>query len=146
MNPSDQYVKKYADLFTHIEDKDYVKRAEEFSRWYEAPLDLPGAYYLQAVEWIFKENRLAKGNFVALGKTISLKEITIPVYMLAGDADDITPSAQVFNAENYLGTPKKDMMKKLVAGGHIGLFMGRKTLQDTWPEISRWILSYSNGL
>ena len=69
MNPTDQYVKKYADLFTHIEDKDYVKRAEEFSRWYEAPLDLPGVYYLQAVEWLFKENRLAKGNFVALGKT-----------------------------------------------------------------------------
>ena len=27
MNPTDQYVKKYADLFSHIEDKDYVQRA-----------------------------------------------------------------------------------------------------------------------
>ena len=144
MNPTDQYLKKYADLFTHIEDKDYVKRAEEFSRWYESPIDLPGAYYLQAVEWIFKENRLANGKFVALGKTISLKNIIIPVYMLAGEADDITPPAQVFNAENYLGTPKADMAKKLVPGGHIGLFMGRKTLQETWPEISKWILSYDN--
>jgi poly(3-hydroxybutyrate) depolymerase len=142
MNPTDQYIKKYADLFSHIEDKSYVKRAEEFARWYESPLDLPGAYYLQAVEWIFKENRLAKGSFVALGKAISLKDITIPVYMLAGDADDITPAAQVFNAENYLGTPKTDMAKKLVPGGHIGLFMGRKTLENTWPEISKWILSY----
>lgn len=145
MNPTNQYVDKYVDLFTHIEDKDYVKRAEEFSRWYEAPLDLPGAYYLQAVEWIFKENRLAKGTFMALGKTISLKAITTPVYMLAGDADDITPPAQVFNAENYFGTSKNDMTKKLVAGGHIGLFMGRKTLQEAWPEISKWILSYDSG-
>jgi poly(3-hydroxybutyrate) depolymerase len=145
MNPTDQYVKKYTDLFTHIEDKDYVKRAEEFARWYEAPLDLPGAYYLQAVEWLFKENRLAKGTFVALGKTISLKDITIPVYMLGGEADDITPPAQVFNAENYLGTPKTDMAKKLVAGGHIGLFMGRKTLETAWPEISRWIILHDSG-
>jgi poly(3-hydroxybutyrate) depolymerase len=140
MHPDDQYLKKYIDLFTHIEDKNYVKRAEEFSRWYEAPLDLPGIYYLQAVEWIFKENRLAKGNFIALGKTISLKDIILPVYLLAGDADDITPAEQVFNAENFLGTPKGDIVKKHVPGGHIGLFMGRKTLENTWPEISKWIL------
>ena len=113
-----------------------------FARWYETPLDLPGVYYLQAVEWLFKENRLAKGKFVALGKTLSLKDITIPVYMLAGEADDITPAAQVFNAEKYLGTQPNKMIKKLAPGGHIGLFMGRKTLEETWPAICRWILSY----
>ena len=142
MNPTDQYIKKYIDLFTHIEDKEYVARAEEFARWYESPLDLPGAYYLQTVEWIFKENRLAKGTFVALGETISLKNITIPVYMLAGETDDITPPVQVFDADKYLGTPKNDLSKKLVPGGHIGLFMGRKTLETAWPEISQWILAH----
>jgi len=144
MNPTSQYMEKYIDLFSHIEDKDYVKRSEEFSRWYESPLDLPGPYYLQSVEWLFKENRLAKGNFVALGTTISLKDVTIPVYMLAGDADDITPAAQVFNAEKYLGTPKDDMVKKLVSGGHIGLFMARKILETVWPDISQWILRHDN--
>ena len=143
MHPTDQYIKKYADLFMNIDDKDYIKRAEEFARWYETPLDLPGVYYLQAVEWLFKENRLAKGTFVALGKTISLKDITIPVYMLGGEADDITPPEQVFKAEDYLGTPKSEMAKKLVPGGHIGLFMGSKTLKTAWPEISEWILAHS---
>lgn len=143
MHPSDQYLKKYFDLFENIEDKQYLKRAEEFSRWYETTLDLPGVYYLQAVEWLFKENRLAKGKFVALGKTISLKDIAIPVYMLGGEADDITPPEQVFNAEKFLSTPKRDMAKKLVPGGHIGLFMGRKTLDTAWPEISAWILAHS---
>ena len=142
MNPSDQYVKKYIDLFANIQNQSYLDRAEEFARWYETPLDLPGVYYLQAVEWLFKENRLAKGKFVALGKTLSLKDITIPVYMLAGEADDITPAAQVFNAEKYLGTQPNKMIKKLAPGGHIGLFMGRKTLEETWPAICRWILSY----
>lgn len=143
MHPTDQYIKKYADLFMNIDDKDYIKRAEEFARWYETPLDLPGVYYLQAVEWLFKENRLAKGTFVALGKTISLKDITIPIYMLGGEADDITPPEQVFRAEDLLGTPKKDMAKKLVPGGHIGLFMGSKTLKTAWPEISKWVLSHN---
>lgn len=145
MHPTQQYITKYSDLFSHIHDQDFVRRAEEFARWYESPLDLPGTYYLQAVEWLFKENRLVKGKFAALGKTLSLRDITIPVYLLAGEADDITPPAQVFNAENYLGTPKADIAKKLVPGGHIGLFMGRRNLETVWPEITQWILSRYGG-
>ncbi|MBV8938513.1 MAG: alpha/beta fold hydrolase [Alphaproteobacteria bacterium] len=139
MHPTDQYLNKYVDLYTHIEDKAYVQRAEEFARWYESPVDLPGTYYLQAVQWIFKENRLALGNFVALGRALSLKDITIPVYLLAGEEDDITPPPQVLNADRYLGTPAQALQKKLVPGGHIGLFMAHKTLETAWPEIAQWI-------
>ncbi len=141
LNPTAQYVKKYRDLFTNIRNQTYLNRAEEFARWYETPLDLPGVYYLQAVSWIFKENRLAKGALVALGQTISLKDITIPVYLLAGEDDEITPAAQVFNAAQYLGTPAAALVQKLVPGGHIGLFMVRRTLGATWPEICQWLLS-----
>jgi polyhydroxyalkanoate depolymerase len=142
MNPTDNYMKKYVELFTHIEEEDYLQHAEIFSRWYETPLDLPGVYYLQAVEWLFKDNLLAKGNFIALGKVIVLKNINIPIYMLAGEADNITPPAQVFAAENYFGTASNHRVKKMVFGGHIGLFMGHKNLNEVWPEISQWILSY----
>jgi hypothetical protein len=38
-----------------------------------------------------------------------------------------------------LGTPNDRIQKKLVPGGHIGLFMGSRTLEETWPEIARWI-------
>ena len=141
MNPEEQYLGKYLELYQHIEDKNYIKRTEAFERWYENPIDLPGAYYLQTIQQIFKENRLAKGEFVGLGKRLSLKEIVCPVYLLAGSADDITTKEQVFDAEKYLGTPKAAIIKKLVPGGHIGLFMGAKTLTECWPGVARWIRS-----
>ena len=34
---------------------------------------------------------------------------------------------------------KPDRGRKLVPGGHIGLFMGARTLAEAWPEIGRWI-------
>ena len=46
----------------------------------------------------------------------SSKAITCPAYLLAGEADDITTKEQVFDAEKYLGTPKKRIEKKLVPG------------------------------
>jgi len=139
MHPDKQYLEKYIDLYEHIEDKCYVKRTERFERWYENPIDLPGRYYLQAIENLFKNNRLAKGTFVALGRRLDLSEITVPVYLLAGDADDITTKEQVFNAELLLGTPRSHIVKRLAAGGHIGLFMGTRTLAEVWPDIGRWI-------
>ena len=47
----------------------------------------------------------------------------------------------MFDAEKYLGTPRAEIEKKLVPGGHIGLFMGSRTLKETWPSIAGWIRS-----
>jgi poly(3-hydroxybutyrate) depolymerase len=139
MHPDQQYLTKYLNLYQHIEDRSYVKRTERFERWYENPIDLPGRWYLQAIRDLFKENRLAKGTFVALGRAISLQHIIVPVYLLAGEADDITTKEQVFNAAELVGTPKHQIEKQLVPGGHVGLFMGSRTLELAWPAIAAWI-------
>lgn len=139
MHPQEQYLDKYIDLYRHIEDRSYVKRTERFERWYENPVDLPGRWYLQAITELFKENRLARGKFVALGRTISLKDIEVPLYLLAGESDDITTVEQVFNAAKLVGTPADRIVKKLTPGGHIGLFMASRTLREVWPEIAAWI-------
>lgn len=139
MHPDEHYWGKYIDLFDNITNPQYVSRARHFASWYEHVVDLPGRLYLEAVKHLFKLNRLARGEFVALGERISLKSITVPVYLLAGADDDITTPEQVFNAENLVGTPRQNIRKELAPGGHIGLFMGAKTLKEQWARISAWI-------
>jgi len=143
MHPEEQYLKKYIDLYEHIADKCYVARTERFERWYENAIDLPGRYYLQAIEALFKENRFAKGEFIGLGRKLSLKDIKVPLYILAGEADDITTREQAFAAEHLVGTPHSAIVKKMVPGGHIGLFMGSKTLAEVWPEIGHWMKDHA---
>lgn len=142
MHPDEQYVEKYRDLYRNVLDKNYLARTEHFESWYENPVDLPGRYYLQAIRELFKENRFAKGEFVGLGRRLDLKDVVIPVYLLAGESDDITTPEQVFGAEPLLGTPPGKLVKQLVPGGHIGLFMGSHTLRDSWPGIAAWISSH----
>jgi polyhydroxyalkanoate depolymerase len=140
MHPEQHYIQDHIDLYEHIDDPDYVAKEEAFARWYENPIDLPGRWYLQAIKQLFKENRLAKGEFVGLGRKLDLRNITCPVYLLAGAADDITTPEQVLDAAKYIGTAKDRITQKTVSGGHIGLFMGAKTLKEHWPEIARWIV------
>jgi len=139
MHPEQHYFRNYLDLFEHIDDAAYLAKSEQFYIWYETTVDLPGRWYLQAITQLFKENRFAKGEFVGLGRTLNLKNITCPLYLLGGAGDDITTPEQVINAKNYVGTPKERIVEKIAPGGHIGLFMGSRTLKETWPEIAKWI-------
>lgn len=141
MHPAAHYVTEQIDLFEHIDDPAYLAKTEAFESWYENPIDLPGRWYLQVIRQLFKENRLAKGRFVGLGRTLDLRTITCPTYLLAGANDDITTPEQVLNAAAYLGTPPEKLQRKTVPGGHIGLFMGARTLKEHWPGIAQWIAS-----
>jgi poly(3-hydroxybutyrate) depolymerase len=140
MHPEQQFFGKYVDLYAHIEDRNYIKRTEAFERWYENPIDLPGAFYLQAVRELFRKNSFANGTFVGLGRKLSLSAVTAPAYLLAGDMDDITPKPQVFAANGLLGTTAEKIVCDVAEGGHIGLFMGSRTLDEHWPKIGAWIL------
>ena len=143
MHPDEHYWGKFIDLHDNLRNADYVSRARHFARWYEHTVDLPGRMYLEAVERLFKRNELARGQFIALGKRITLRAITVPVYLLAGDDDDITSKEQVFGAALLLGTPKDRIVSELAPGGHIGLFMSARTLKDHWTRIGQWIGSQS---
>ena len=54
-----------------------------FQQWQAWTVDLPGTFYLQAVEQLFKENRLATGRFVALGRRVDLSSLRRPMFLLA---------------------------------------------------------------
>ena len=139
MHPEQHYIQDHIDLYEHIDDPAYLTKEETFESWYENPIDLPGRWYLQVITQLFKENRLARGNFIGLGRRLNLHDITCPAYLLAGADDDITTPEQVLDAAKYLGTPKDHIVKETVPGGHIGMFMGASTLKEYWPQIARWV-------
>ncbi len=139
MNAEKQYVEKYVELYEHIDDPDYVKRTENFERWYEYTINLPGKWYLQVVRQLFHDNLFVKGKFTGLGRTLDPRDIKCPLYLLAGEKDEITPREQVFNAEKYFGTHKNHVVTALAKGGHIGLFMGNAALEHNWTKIAAWL-------
>jgi len=54
-----------------------------FREWCARPIDLPGTYYLQVVQWLYKDNQLATGRFAALGRPIDLSMVRRPIFLLA---------------------------------------------------------------
>ena len=53
-----------------------------FKNWNSSTIDVPGTYYLEVVEKLYKRNELASGSFVALGQKIDLSRLQLPMYLL----------------------------------------------------------------
>ncbi|HXW26635.1 MAG TPA: alpha/beta fold hydrolase [Xanthobacteraceae bacterium] len=110
-----------------------------FENWYAWTVDLPGAYYLQVVEWLYKQNRLATGRFTALGCRIDLSALRVPIYLLAARDDELVAPEQVFATAARIGTSPEFVRTTTAPCRHLGLFMGAATLRTIWPQIAQWL-------
>ena len=112
---------------------------ERYDRWNDEVVDLPGTYYLQVVNWIFKENQIADGRFIALGRQVNLADVTAPIFLVAATDDEVVPAAQTFAAAQLVGTPSTLIETATEPCGHLGLFMGRAALSNSWQRIASWL-------
>jgi len=117
----------------------FTRLEARFRDWYAWTVDLPGTFFLETVEKLYKRNELATGSLIALGQRIDLGTIRAPMFMLAASDDELAAPQQVFAAEHLVGTAAHNLRKAIAPCRHVGLFMGKGTLEDVWPSIVRWI-------
>jgi poly(3-hydroxyalkanoate) synthetase len=110
-----------------------------FREWHARPIDLPGTYYLQVVQWLYKDNQLATGRFAALGRPIDLSTVRGPIFLLAARDDEIVAPEQLLAARHLVGSKECQIRTEIVACTHLGLFLGASILLHTWSKIARWL-------
>ncbi|MCA3650197.1 MAG: hypothetical protein IOC42_12610, partial [Methylobacterium sp.] len=101
----------------------------------------PEAYFTQVLTLLYQENRLARGQMTALGRTIAPDMVDCPVALLAGDSDMVAPPDQVFAAARLVGGGASRFLLREARSAHLALFMGRDTLAMEWPAIAGWLLA-----
>ena len=94
----------------------FEAQAALFRAWSSHKLNLPGVYYLEVAEKFYKQNQLAKGEFVALGQRIALKRMRRPLYLIAALDDDVTAPEQTLACAQLVGTPRASLRKENRAG------------------------------
>jgi poly(3-hydroxyalkanoate) synthetase len=123
-----------------IDSSAFAELEARFRAWHAWTVDLPGTYYLEVIERLYRHNEIAAGDFVALGETIDLARMQTPLYLLAARDDKLIAPAQLFATAGLVGTPAHDVHKALAPCSHAGLFMGRMTLREYWPRIAGWLI------
>ncbi len=96
---------------------------QRFDAWNARTVDLPGVYFLQVAEWLFRENRLARGCFPALGHPARLSDIEAPMFVLAAADDEIVALPQALAAKSLCRATS--VAVRVEPGRHLSLFGSR---------------------
>jgi poly(3-hydroxybutyrate) depolymerase len=142
INPADE-ISRQLDLLVHLGDDSYVERYSYFEDWFKHTQDIPGEFYLWIVRNLFRDNLLIAGELEIGGRRIDLNKLTMPVNLLGGEKDHITPPDQVFALAEATSTPADLIRRGITSGGHLGLFMGREALREYWPPMLESVLEHS---
>jgi poly(3-hydroxyalkanoate) synthetase len=89
----------------------FARLEAAFRDWYARTVDLPGRYFLETVEKLYKRNAIAAGTFEALGKPTELKKIVAPLFLFAARYDELVTPPQLFAVERLVGTPPHQIRK-----------------------------------
>ncbi len=106
--------------------------------WNICTVDLPGVYFLQTAEWLFRENRLARGAFPVLGRCCDLAAIDAPIFVLAGAEDEVVPLPQALAVKELC--PRAQLSLCILPCRHLSIFLGRHSLDEGWEQAARWLV------
>jgi poly(3-hydroxyalkanoate) synthetase len=110
---------------------DPSERNDKFYSWYDRTSNLPGDWYRWCIRHIFKGNDLYNNRLVIDDMPVLLSNIKCPVYMIAGERDEISPPIQTFNLQYKVFGQTLCIL--IPNAGHIGVFMGPKAIL-IWKE------------
>ena len=143
-----RHVNAHIDLFTHLAAGE-VEEAQKIKSFYDeyfAVLDLPAEFYLETVQWIFQEARLAARTLTYRGEIVDCRAIRKTALLtVEGERDDICALGQT-SAAHDLCSGLKPFRKRhhMQAGvGHYGVFSGRKWDGQIYPIVRNMILASS---
>jgi poly(3-hydroxybutyrate) depolymerase len=143
IQPGDE-ISRQLELLLNLHDPAHVDRYTEFEDWFKHTQDIPGAFYLWIVRHLFRDNELVGGELTIGGEHVDLGRIDMPLHLLAGVTDHITPPDQVFAIADHASTPVDLIQRDITDGGHLGLFMGHKALREHWPALLAEVLRHSS--
>ena len=125
-NPTQHYIKRFQDKMTY--------RKARFDAWYyEFTQNISGAWYLDLVENLFKQNKLYKEEMLVGNQVVKLGNIACPLNLVVGTKDNISPPHHTLKLKDKVSSEK--VMTYQGDAGHVGVFMGRKMIQDQWTKL-----------
>lgn len=137
LQPFTLSVQKYINMVPIMEDADKLADFLRMEAWIFDSPDQPGETLRQFIKDFYQGNKLVKGEFKLGGRTVELKNITMPVLNIYGEFDTLVPPASSKVLLKHVGS--KDVQELSYPVGHIGMFVSGKTQKTLAPKIAEWI-------
>lgn len=143
MKPVSNFVTTNRRVFESVRNgKPNRTNYQTMAKWVSDNPGFPSAAYREWITWMYKENRLVRGQMVLRGERVDLHDIVAPsLLVVTADADHIAPRHSTTPFLDMVGA--SDVTHFDRRGGHIGLMAGSKAKREIWPDIGHWLAERS---
>ena len=142
MTPMRTLTKYNLDLLEVMDDKKKLLNFLRMEKWIADRPHHPGEAAKQWLKDLYQGNKLVKGELELGGRTVDLKNITMPVLNVFAKDDHIVPPATTQALKLCVGS--KDYQELPLPGGHVGVFVGGKSQTLLAPGIANWLAEHDN--
>jgi len=136
MDPVDQYLTKYVQLYENIEDDAFVENFARMERWIWDGVDVAGAAFAEFVGEVYKDNTLVAGEYDLDGRPVHLEDVEVPLLTVVGEYDHIVPADSSRPVVDLVGSDDTRLVE--FPRGHIGISVSGKAHDQLWPEVCEW--------
>ncbi len=141
MDPVQNFVTKYVQLYDNLEDEEFVENFARMERWISDGIDVAGATYEQFLEDIYQDNKLYENELYLGDQHVDLSNIDMPVLQIVGEYDHLVPSEASKPFNEVVGSDDTEIME--FPTGHIGLSVSSKSHAELWPSVCEWYEEHS---
>ncbi len=137
ITPVRSMTKYNRDLLEIMGDEDRLYNFLRMEKWLADRPHHPGEAAKQWLKELYHQNKLVRNAFRLSGRTVDLRNITMPVLNVFAEADHIVPAACSRALGPLVGSP--DYTEVPLAGGHIGVFVSAKSQGLVGKTIGTWL-------
>jgi polyhydroxyalkanoate synthase subunit PhaC len=143
MKPVTNYWTTYRQLWEAVLAGQPRREAyQAMARWVADNPPFPARAYREWITWMYKENRLVRGNLRLDGQLVDLGRIDQSLLVVTAGADHIAPPQGTHPLHGLVASA--DVTRLDRPGGHIGLMAGSRARNEIWPEIAEWLRDRSS--
>ncbi|TCJ99600.1 polyhydroxyalkanoate synthase [Nocardia alba] len=115
-----------------------LAKMESIDRFQAAMPGYPGRFSNQLWGRMMLANDIGNGKLELRDRTVRLADVRVPVLLIGGKSDVITPKAAVEAGLRTLsGSPS--VTYEVVAGSHLGILTGPQARETTWAHLDKFL-------
>lgn len=141
LKPLELTMNKYIGMVDKMDNPEYMTNFMRMEKWVFDSPDQAGENLRQFIKDLYQGNKLIKNELVLGGKTVNLKNITMPLLCVCAEYDHLVPLSASRPLLDAVGS--KDTQFLSFKTGHIGMYVSSQSQKSIAPQIVEWTNSRS---